>query len=172
MLYSIAVDVSPPGRVVRLHLKIGHKRPMRNVAEAVAVPGKGLMGDVSFGRSRRQLLLVDQADLDRYDLRPGDVRENITLTGLPLSGMPRGTRLQIGSVVVEITGECTPCEMLDGLRPGLREEIRGRRGMLGRVVEGGTLREGDLAATFQLAAPRAPSSATPAPPRAGGPEVP
>ncbi len=145
---------------------------MRNVAEAVAVPEKGLMGDVSFGRSRRQLLLVDQADLDRYDLRPGDVRENITLAGVPLSGLGRGTRLQLGSVVVEITGECTPCEMLDGLRPGLREEIRGRRGMLGRVVEGGTLREGDLATTFQFAAPEAPATAPPAPGPADGPDFP
>jgi hypothetical protein len=172
MLYSIAVDVSPPGRVVRLHLKIGHKRPMRNVAEAVAVPEKGLMGDVSFGRSRRQLLLVDQADLDRHGLHPGDVRENITLAGVPLSGLPRGARLQIGSVVVEITGECTPCEMLDTLRPGLREEIRGRRGMLGRVVEGGTLREGDLAATFQLPAPDGSAAAPPAPGPADGPYFP
>lgn len=172
MLYFAAVDESPPGRVVRLHLKVGHKRPMRNVAEVVAVPGKGLEGDVSFGRARRQLLLVDQADLERYGLHAGDVRENITLAGVPVSDLPRGARLRLGPVVVEITGECTPCEMLDAVRPGLRQEIRGRRGMLGRVVEGGTLREGDLASAFQLASSNAPTSAAPPPPPAGGPDFP
>lgn len=145
---------------------------MRKVSEAVAVPGRGLQGDVSFGRSRRQLLLVDQADLDRFRLGPGDVRENITLEGVPLSTLPRGTRLSLGPVVVEITGECTPCEMLDDLRPGLREEIRGRRGMLGRVLVGGTLRAGDLAAAFQSPRPGADAAVPEPPAPADAPDFP
>jgi MOSC domain-containing protein YiiM len=130
--------------VIRLQLKVGHQRPMRRVAEVDAVAGMGLVGDVSYGRSRRQLLIVDQADLDRFGLPQGGVRENITLSGIPLAALARGTRLHLGQIVVEITGDCAPCEQIEELRPGLREAIRGRRGMLARVVEGGILHEGDL----------------------------
>lgn len=135
----------PQGKVLQIHLKIGRRRPMQRVPHADAVAGKGLVGDVSFGRSRRQLLLTDRADLEHFRLQPGQVRENITLAGVSLAGLPPGSRLQIGEVVVEITGDCTPCEQIEELRPGLQEGIRGRRGMLARVVKGGTFREGDPA---------------------------
>ncbi|MEX2030065.1 MAG: MOSC domain-containing protein [Anaerolineales bacterium] len=135
----------PQGRVLQIHLKVGRRRPMQRVPLANAVAGKGLVGDVAFGRARRQLLLTDLADLDHFHLQPGEVRENITLAGVPLADLPRGSRLQLGDVTVEITGDCTPCEQLEDLRPGLQEDIRGRRGMLARVVKGGMLREGDPA---------------------------
>jgi MOSC domain-containing protein YiiM len=32
---------------------------------------------------------------------------------------------------------------MDDLRPGLPKEIRGRRGMLCRIVKGGIIRQGD-----------------------------
>jgi MOSC domain-containing protein YiiM len=38
---------------------------------------------------------------------------------------------------------CHPCDQLEKIRPGLRREMRGRRGMLCRVLEGGTIRRGD-----------------------------
>jgi MOSC domain-containing protein YiiM len=135
----------PEGKIFQIHLKVGRRRPMLRVPRAEAVALKGLVGDIAFGRSRRQLLLTDRADLDHFHLQPGEVRENITLTGVPLAGLPRGSRLQLGDVIVEITGDCTPCEQIEELRPGLQDEIRGRRGMLARVVKGGTFREGDPA---------------------------
>jgi MOSC domain-containing protein YiiM len=38
---------------------------------------------------------------------------------------------------------CTPCDLLEKIRPGLRRELRGRRGMLCRVIAGGMIRRGD-----------------------------
>ncbi len=134
-----------PAHVVRLFLKPAHGHPMRDVAQVDAVTGRGLAGDVSLGRSSRQILLVDQATLAEFDLQPGQIRENITLTGLDLTGLPQGTRIRIGSATLEVTGDCAPCDHLEAVRPGLREAIRGRRGLLARVQAGGTIRVSDAA---------------------------
>jgi MOSC domain-containing protein YiiM len=38
---------------------------------------------------------------------------------------------------------CDPCQRMDQLRPGLRAELEGKRGMLAHVVEGGEIMVGD-----------------------------
>jgi MOSC domain-containing protein YiiM len=44
---------------------------------------------------------------------------------------------------VEVGAICTPCDLMEAIRPGLRKELWGRRGMLCRVLEGGVIRRGD-----------------------------
>jgi MOSC domain-containing protein YiiM len=130
-------------RVTHLFIKTAHGGRMEACAEVSAVADKGLAGDVAFGTTRRQVLVVDSETLEGFDLAPGAVRENITVSGIALRGLPRGARLQIDEVVLEITGDCTPCDFLDALRPGLKEAIVGRRGLLARVAQGGKLKIGD-----------------------------
>jgi MOSC domain-containing protein YiiM len=134
-----------PGHVLRLFLKPGHGLPMREVQSLSAIAGQGLEGDASFALPRRQVLLVDQSTLAEFDLYPGQTRENITLEGLSLAGLPVGTRLQIGEAILEVTGDCTPCDFMDSIRPGLREAIRGERGLVARVEKGGIISVGDIA---------------------------
>jgi hypothetical protein len=141
-----------PGHVVRLFLKPGHGLAMREVSCLSAIAGQGLEGDASFGRSRGQVLLVDQTTLAEFGLEPGQTRENIVVAGLVLVGMPVGARLIVGSAVLEVTGDCTPCDMMDSIRPGLREAIRGKRGLLTRVLESGLIRMED-AVSYTPAAP-------------------
>ncbi len=134
--------------VVQLFIKPGHGQPMTPVPEAQAVQGQGLQGDAAFGRSRRQVLLMDTLALARFDLKPGEVRENITLEGLDTASLQAGTGLQIGEATLEVTGPCAPCDYMDSLRPGLRQAIEGRRGVLAVVHTGGRIRPGDLVATL------------------------
>jgi MOSC domain-containing protein YiiM len=91
----------------------------------------------------RQVLLVDKETLDAMELRPGIIRENITTEGLNVNGLALGERLRIGSVLLQVSAVCTPCDQLEKVRHGLRREMYGRRGMLCRVLEGGTIRAGD-----------------------------
>jgi MOSC domain-containing protein YiiM len=93
--------------------------------------------------SNRQVLLVDQETLDAMELRPGVIRENITTEGLNVNGLALGQRLRIGTVLLQVSAVCTPCDQLEKVRPGLRREMYGRRGMLCRVLEGGTVRVGN-----------------------------
>ncbi|MEW6567418.1 MAG: MOSC domain-containing protein, partial [Chloroflexota bacterium] len=119
-----------------------------------AVAGMALEGDASFGRRRRQVLLIEEEVLLRLDLRPGLARENVVVRGLPLAPLPAGTRLMLGEAVLEVTGACSPCDYLEGLRPGLREAMRGQRGTLGRVVVGGAIQLGDVVRVIGVAEPR------------------
>jgi MOSC domain-containing protein YiiM len=133
------------GYVLRLFVKPARGLPMREVESVSAVAGQGLKGDASFGHPGRHVLLVDQAILAKFDLEPGQTRENIVLAGLSLIGLEAGTRLRVGEAILEVTGGGTTCGLMDTIRPGLREAIRGQRGLLAVVIAGGTIRVGDLA---------------------------
>lgn len=87
--------------------------------------------------------MMDQAVLDALGLAPGQVRENVTVSGVTLDALPQGARLRLGGAVVEITEPCQPCRRMEEIRNGLASELKGRRGMLARVVEGGTIALGD-----------------------------
>ncbi len=93
--------------------------------------------------SARQVLLVDRETLEAMELRPGILRENITTDGLNVNDLPIGQHLRIGEARLEATMVCTPCNQMEGIRPGLRRELWGRRGMLCRVLEGGIIRPSD-----------------------------
>ena len=109
-----------------------------------AIADLGLEGDQHAKRgSTRKVLFMDEETLTAFGLSAGRVRENITTRGIELKTLAPGTRLRVGSAVFEITKSCTPCEFINDLRPGLRAEMEGQRGMLARVIEGGELRVGD-----------------------------
>jgi MOSC domain-containing protein YiiM len=92
---------------------------------------------------KRQVLLVDGETLEAMSLRPGVIRENITTRGIDVNGLAMGQKLRVGEAKLEVSAVCTPCDQLEKVRPGLRREMRGRRGVLCRVIEGGEIRAGD-----------------------------
>jgi MOSC domain-containing protein YiiM len=118
--------------------------PMEELSEVRAVSDAGF-ADCAHGRpgSKRQVLLVDRETLEAMELRPGILRENITTDGLNVNSLPIGQRLRAGEARLEVTAICTPCDQMEAIRPGLRKELWGRRGMLCRVLDGGVIRCGD-----------------------------
>ena len=88
-----------------------------------------------------------------FTVSPGLMGENVTTTGIDLLGLPTGARLHLGlAAVVEITGLRNPCRQLDKLQPGLMAATLARdddgnlirkAGIMGVVLEGGEVREGD-----------------------------
>jgi MOSC domain-containing protein YiiM len=117
---------------------------MEELPEIQAVRDSGIEGCVhARPGEKRQVLLVDRETLDAVSLRPGVIRENITTEGLNVNGLVPGQQLRVGEARLEVSAVCTPCDQLEKVQPGLRRELRGRRGMLCRVIEGGTIRRGD-----------------------------
>jgi MOSC domain-containing protein YiiM len=92
---------------------------------------------------KRQVLLASSEHLDAVGVEPGRIRENFTVDGIDVQSWPVGQRLRIGEAVFEVTMVCDPCERMEAIRPGLRDQLEGRRGMLARVVEGGEVAVGD-----------------------------
>ena len=73
-------------------------------------------------------------------------RANLLVRGIDLFET-RGKRLQIGPVVLEITGENDPCWLMDKQHRGLRKALapRWRAGVACRVLSGGIVKVGDAA---------------------------
>jgi MOSC domain-containing protein YiiM len=94
------------------------------------------------GRTR-QVLLVDRETLEAMNLQPGVIRENITTDGLNVNGLQIGQLLRVGEARLEVSAVCNPCDLMEAIRPGLRKELWGRRGMLCRIPAGGVIRRGD-----------------------------
>lgn len=119
--------------------------PMEELPEVRAVGDAGFEG-CAHARpgGKRQVLLVDRETLEAMKLTPGIIRENITTDGLNVNGLKLGQQLRIGETRMEVSAVCTPCDEMEKIRQGLRKELWGRRGMMCRVLEGGTIRRGDV----------------------------
>jgi MOSC domain-containing protein YiiM len=131
-------------RVQNLFRAPKKRLPMEELSEVRALNDSGFEGCAhARGGSKRQVLLVDRETLEAMDIQPGILRENITTDGLNVNSLPIGQLLRAGEARLEVTAVCTPCDQMEAIRPGLRKELWGRRGMLCRVLEGGIIRRGD-----------------------------
>lgn len=119
--------------------------PMEELREARLLADFGFEGCAhARPASDRQVLLVDRETLEAIELMPGILRENITTAGLNVNSLQIGQQLRIADARLEVAMVCTPCNLMERIRPGLRKELWGRRGMLCRVLQGGTIRPDDL----------------------------
>jgi MOSC domain-containing protein YiiM len=118
--------------------------PMEELTEVHAIGDAGFEG-CAHARpgGKRQVLLVDRETLEAMELQPGIIRENITTDGLNVNSLQVGQLLRVGGARLEVSVICTPCDQMEAIRPGLRKELWGRRGMLCRVLGGGVIHRGD-----------------------------
>lgn len=133
------------GTITNIHIARVKETPSDPVQEANALSGMGLEGDRSCRADNvRQVLLMDKETLDQMELVPGQIKENITTTGVDLTQAKAGQVFFIGDqVTLEVVGECEPCGKMDAIRPGLRERLNHHRGMLTTVINGGPIKVGD-----------------------------
>lgn len=123
--------------------------PMEELSEVRALDDIGFEGCAhARPAGKRQVLLVDRETLEAMNLQPGIIRENITTDGLNVNGLEIGELLRVGKAQMEVTEVCHPCNLMEAIRPGLRKELWGRRGMLCRILEGGVIRRGDSIEKF------------------------
>ena len=128
----------------------------------VYVAQRGLQGDAQLdtrhhGRPWQALYAYAEEDLDWWraevqrDLPPGNFGENLTTSGLDVTGAVIGERWQIGlgdhAVVVEVTAPRIPCQtfsnFIDEPRWVKRFTEHGAPGAYLRVRQTGSIRPGD-----------------------------
>ncbi len=149
-----SASATPRGTVTNLQILLEHRQQPAAVSQVRALVDQGLEGDAHGKKkagSRRQILILDRGTLQELGLRPGDLREQITIDFPPLETLPAGTRLQIGQVTCELTGPCEPCTHIGALvgvadAAQFQTSLQGRRGQLAKVTavdREGTIRVGD-----------------------------
>ena len=131
------------------------KAPMEVVdAVSITVDG-GIAGDFRGtvrpgGKGRRQVTLMERGDWAAAMAEVGrdipwyERRVNLLVDGLDLPQLA-GTRLRLGSVVLEVTLECDPCIRMEAIAPGLEAALAKdwRGGVCTRVRAGGRIAVGD-----------------------------
>lgn len=144
----------PIGSLQALYVRADKEPTPRSVAEVQAIAGYGLVGDRNASHlSPRQLLLAGTDAYQRWDLAEGALRENLRVD-FSTSGLSSGDLLRIGSdVVLWVTFLCEPCRLLERKSPGIVARIGRDRGMLARVLRGGTIRNGAEVAICRAMAP-------------------
>jgi MOSC domain-containing protein YiiM len=148
-------------RVVSLQLHVAHGQPMRAVPEAAVRIGGGIEGDSHAHRAKRAVTIVDRSTHDAVGVQPGDLREQITVEGLPsLGALGEGTMLRIGSVTLRVNGACDPCTHIGEMNgiadpDEFRSILEGRRGLVCNVVSAdGPVRVGDEVSVMETAGSR------------------
>ena len=146
-----------------------HKFSKEPVESVLLMEGLGVDGDAHSGttvqhvfRKRfhpsepnlRQVHLIhaelfDELAQDGFEVRPGDLGENITTRGIDLLNLPEATLLHIGpDAVVQVTGLRNPCRQIDRFQTGLLKAVLPRdsagnvvrkTGVMGIVLAGGTV---------------------------------
>jgi MOSC domain-containing protein YiiM len=119
------------------------REAMEPLESARIFENEGVEGCAHRRGGKRNVLFVAVEDLEALGVEPGAVKENFTVRGAEVMKWPLGQRLAIGDAEFEVSMICDPCELMETIRPGLRAEIDGRRGMLARVLKSGQVAVGD-----------------------------
>ena len=137
------------GALTAIYLRPAARHPVRIVDRVMAAEGDGLDGDHASGGSRQVTVLTEEGwaaacrDLEQ-DVDPRVRRANLLVRNVDLAAAIDDI-LILGDVVIEVLGECDPCELLDqDGRDGLCSALRPHRraGVIGRIIRGGELRVG------------------------------
>jgi hypothetical protein len=175
-------DLSQQGAVVAVSVDGKHRFSKMSRPSITLTSGHGIEGDAHYGptvRHRylarrnpmapnlRQVHLIPSELFDAllssgFEVRPGDLGENIATVGLDLENFPLGTILQLGaSATLKLTGLRTPCVLIDRFKSGLKNRLQGgaagprfRAGVMAIVIKGGEVSPGDRIRTVLPPPPR------------------
>ncbi len=146
------------GRVEGIAIRRVKSGQIDLVESAVAEPERGLVGDHVFEALRpsaenpyeKQITLIEAEALEGVNseddivLSHAESRRNLLTRGVPLNHLV-GKRFRVGGLLLEGQQLCEPCSHLEKLtRKKLISPFLHRCGLRARVVEGGTLKVGDL----------------------------
>lgn len=140
-----------PGRVEWLGVRPERREPVVVVDSVEVTEKKGILGDHYSGQNGNRHVTLIQAEhlpvvaelTGRDSLDPALLRRNIVVSGVNLLAI-KDHQIQIGEVILEITGQCHPCSKMEtALGPGGYNAMRGHGGMTAKVVHDGVIRVGD-----------------------------
>ena len=117
--------------------------------------GYGIEEDVNADPlSPRQVLIVRYEDIFDLSIQPGELRENLVVTGIEFDNFIPGSLLIFESgAAIRLTFHCEPCKRIAHLVESLKS-IQGKRGILGVVIKSGKIQVGS---SFQVQANKFPA---------------
>jgi len=150
------------GEVIAVCISETKGTSKENVGQAALRADWGLEGDAHAGPWHRQVSLLAWESIEKMrarglEVEEGSFAENITTRGLELYTLPVGTRMQLGTALVEVTQIGKTCHAGCAVFQAVGDCVMPREGIFVRVLQGGevavgdtieVLREDSAAATF------------------------
>lgn len=115
---------------------------------AITIDSMGVVEDKFYAKeSARSILLTSKDSYDlikSYDIEmpPGYLGENLFMDYNPYS-LPLGSRIQVGSAIIEISQNCTICNHLSVIDKRIPKLLKNDRGIFARSVQSGEICVGD-----------------------------
>jgi MOSC domain-containing protein YiiM len=141
-----------PGRLIGIAVRSGYRAPMQTRDSALITIAAGVEGDYRGAKYPRRAVTVLSREGWEAALAalgtPGSDwtarRANLLVEGAALPRAAGGV-VRIGPVVLEVTGQTSPCSRMEEVRPGLLRALYPdwRGGITCRVVEEGRIALGD-----------------------------
>ena len=135
------IDPRPPDHYARVPLQT-----------ATLEAGRGIVTDGKGNRPERQLNIMaleslEQLRAEGYRTAPGEMGEQIVVSGINVNKLAAGTRLRFGKdAVIEVVKPRTGCDRLKQIQGCTPAQVAGRIGVMARVLAGGTIQVGDAVA--------------------------
>jgi len=149
------------GQVISIHIAPAAGAPMIAVDPARAVVRLGVEGDRYFSKQGtfsdtpgegRHITLIESEAVEAMNatlgtaFAPGEMRRNIVTRGLALNHLV-GRDFRVGNTLLRGIRLCEPCEHLESLtHEGVLKRLIHRGGLRANILEGGTIRAGDVIA--------------------------
>lgn len=148
------------GTIIEINIAPEPSAPMQPIAEARAVPGRGIEGDRYYNgggtfsgdthEADSEVTLVEAEKIEAFNgeygtsFLPAEMRRNIVTRGIELNDLA-GREFTIGGVRFLGHGLCEPCAHLQKVtgEPRVLPGLVGRCGLRAQVLEEGVIRVGD-----------------------------
>ena len=149
------MSVEQEGTFEIVSLNISERTGTRKqpVARIVFIENAGIKGDAHCGLlEKRQVSFLAAEEIDAAaaavrgklgpdspsaSLKPGDFAENVTTRGIALHELPIGTKLEIGTAVLEISQIGKECHAACEIRKLVGDCAMPRKGIFARVLRAG-----------------------------------
>ena len=139
------------GKLLGIAIKESKRSPMVLKEWVNVTTEQGVDGDHRGGPGARQVTVISQ---DSWDKACQDLdkslpwiarRANLLVGGVVLKDS-RGKFLQIGELILGITGETKPCQRMDESCQGLQEVLKPewRGGVICKVIKSGSIKVDDI----------------------------
>lgn len=120
----------------------------RNEEPSVQLDKKGICNDKFYNKDIERSVLITSkesyilAQKNNIQIPYGSLGENLLIDYNPYH-LPTGTRLAIGTSILQISQNCTLCDHLSSLDPLLPKLLKHDRGIFATVVQEGEIKKND-----------------------------
>lgn len=140
--------MSQKGKVEAVCISDKKGVPKHNVGSGELRVDWGIEGDAHAGDWHRQVSLLAQESIDKMrakglNVHAGSFAENITTSGIELYTLPVGTRMRLGSALVEVTQIGKVCHDRCAIYYAAGDCVMPREGIFVKVLQPGSVRTGD-----------------------------